>query len=89
MKSGENMPRYFNPNPNPILYNSNGQTADGFSWFVSEETEQVKAALSRQDIFRIDSDGNVVYDSIEESDEKSGSDDKESSDSTSKKNSRK
>lgn len=79
------MPKYFNTQPNPVLYNKDGQTADGLSWFESDETDALKAALNRRDVFKVDSKGDFVYDSNDNSEQ---DDPAQSSEPTARKTSR-
>jgi hypothetical protein len=67
------MGKYLNTSPGPFVYNSDGQSIDGGAWFDTEETPQIKAAHIRGDLLKVDSEGNFIYDSIEESEDDANS----------------
>lgn len=66
------MPKYFNTQFGPVRYNEDGQTVAGFDWVESEETPEIKTALERQELIKVDSDENIIYDSNEEPDTSAG-----------------
>lgn len=63
----ENMVKYINTTGGPVVYDAEGRIVDGFSWVeLEEDTPEATAAWQRGDLIKVASNGEFIYDSIEE-----------------------
>lgn len=57
------MVKVFNTLNSPVLINDDGKTLDGYTWFEGDDSSEIQAAAKRGELIKVDSQGNIIYDS--------------------------